>query len=154
MISSAGLLNPPPSLIQWATVGTPVSRLSPCRMVLCSTLFPRHHMESLPVPLEEVGITFSHAISLQDLQVPGTLQGVVQLVQFKEVRVKYLLPHRRNLLEQFDIEVQSLRTATHPEPMKGFVVGDGGGEAESENHRHHLPHHLNNTYDAVVSSPF
>ena len=33
------------------------------------------------------------------------------------------------------------------------MVGDGGGEAMIENNRHRLPHHLHETYAAVVTSP-
>ena len=34
------------------------------------------------------------------------------------------------------------------------MVGDGGGEAAVENHRHRLPDHLHEAYVALVPSPF
>ena len=44
-----------------------------------------------------------------------------------------LLPHGRNLLNQFYLKGGGPRTATRPEPMEGVVVGVGGGEAEIDN---------------------
>ena len=44
--------------------------------------------------------------------------------------MKDLLPHGHYLLEQFDLKGGGPCTVTHPEPMKGFMVGDGGGEVE------------------------
>ena len=38
--------------------------------------------------------------------------------------------------------------------MEGVVVGDGGGEAAIENHRHRLPHNLHETYSVAVAAPF
>ena len=63
-------------------------------------------------------------------------------------------PHCRNLLKQFDLEDCGPSAASRPEPMEGVVVGDEGGEALIEYHRHHLPHHLHETYATVVTSPF
>ena len=115
---------------------------------------PRHHLEPLPVPAEEVEGPGTHAISLQDLQAPGPVQGVVRLVQVQKDRVKYLLHHGHNLLEQFDLEGGGTRTSTRLEPMKRVFVGDGGGEVAIENHRHRLPHHFQDTYATVVYAPF
>ena len=55
---------------------------------------------------------------------------------------------------QLDLEVGVPLTATCPEFVEEFVVGDGGGEAAIENHRHHLPNHLHEAYAEVVPSPF
>ena len=87
-------------------------------------------MESIPITAEEVEEKRPHAISLHDIQTPGPVQGFVRLVQVQEDRVKDLLPHGRNLMYQFDLEVDGPRTTTRPEPMEGVMVCGGGGEAE------------------------
>ena len=91
---------------------------------------PYHHLEPIPVPVEEAEGHGTHAIYLQDIQEPGPVQGFIRLVQVQEDRVKDLLPHGLNLLDQFDLEVDGPRTTTHPEPMEGVMVCGGGGEAE------------------------
>ena len=85
--------------------------------------------ELLPVPVEEEEGPGIHAISLQDLQAPGTVQGVVHLVQFQEDQVKDLPHHGNELMKQFDLKGGGPRTATHTGPIKGVVVGDEGGES-------------------------
>ena len=84
-------------------------------------------MESIPITAEEVEEKRPHAISLHDIQTPGPVQGFVRLLQVQEDRVKDLLPHGRNLLYQFDLEVDGPRTMTRPEPMEGVMVCGGGG---------------------------
>ena len=68
--------------------------------------------------------------------------------------MEHCLPQGLNILDQIDLEVRSPCTLTHPEPVDGVVVGDGGSEAAIDNHRHCLPHHLHGAYAAVVTSPF
>ena len=131
-----------------------MSHLSLCGRVLRITPLLRHHLESIPITAGEVEGPGPHFISLQDIQAPGPVQGVVHLVQLQEYRVKDLLPHGHNLLEKFDLEVGSTCTATRPESMEGFVVGGGGGEVAIYNHGHRLPNHLHETYAMVLSSPF
>ena len=38
--------------------------------------------------------------------------------------------------------------------MKGVMLGDGVSEAEIENNRDQLPHHLHEVYTALVTTPF
>ena len=64
-----------------------------------------------------------HAISLQDLQAHGPVQGVIRLKKVKEYCMKDLL------LYQFDLEVDDPHSSTCPEPMDGVMVGYGGGES-------------------------
>ena len=115
---------------------------------------PRYHLNSFPIPAEEAEGPVPHTIFLQDVQAPGPVKCIVCLVQVQGYHMEDCLPHVHNLLKQFDLKGGSTRTATLPKPMEGFMVGDGGGEAEIENHRHRLPHHLHETYSTVVTSPF
>ena len=64
------------------------------------------------------------------------------------------LPQGCNLLNNFEFKGGGPRTATHPKSVEEVVVGDGGGEAAIENHRHRLTNHLREAYTAVVPSPF
>ena len=59
-----------------------------------------------------------------------------------------------NLIKQFDLKGCIPCTASLPEPIEGFMVGDGGDEAAIEYHHHRLPHRLHNTYAALVPSLF
>ena len=68
--------------------------------------------------------------------------------------MEHCLPQGYNLLEQLDLESGFPCTATRLEPVKGVVLGDGGGEAAIENHHHRLPYHLHKAYTAVFPSPF
>ena len=43
--------------------------------------------------------------------------------------------------------------ATCPETMEENVEVNGGGKTKIENYCHHLPHHLHQSNDLVVSSP-
>ena len=119
-----------------------------------ATSLPHHHLESFPVPAEEAEGPGYHDISLKYLQALGPIQGFIRLVQVQEYHVKDLLPHGRNLLEQFYLEGGGPCTATCPEPMKGVVVGDEGSEVVIDNHGHCFPHQLPETYATVVSAPF
>ena len=65
-----------------------------------------------------------------------------------------LLLQGRNLIMQLDLEVGVPLTATCPEFVEEFVVGDGGGEAAIENHCHCLPDHLHKSYATVFPSHF
>ena len=76
------------------------------------------------------------------------------MAQVLEYRVEYRLPHCRNLLKQFDLEVGGPHITTRSETMEGFVVGDRGGEVAIENHHHHLPQLFHQTYATVVKYPF
>ena len=115
---------------------------------------PCYHLKSLPIPAQKKEGPGTHAIFPQDFQAPGPVQGIVCLVQVQEDRMEDRLPHGCNLLKQFDLEGGSPHTAPHPGPSEGFVVGYGGGEAETENHCHRLPHQLHETYAAVVTTTF
>ena len=90
---------------------------------------PRHHLKLHPVPAEEAEGPGPHAISLQDVQSHGPVQGNVCLVQVQKDFVEDRFPHGHNLLKQFDLEIFGPCAASHPEPMEGIMVGDGGGEA-------------------------
>ena len=57
-------------------------------------------------------------------------------------------------MDQLNLERAGPCTATHTKPVEGVVLGDGGGEAEVENHHHYLPYHLQEAYVAVVPHPF
>ena len=57
-------------------------------------------------------------------------------------------------MKQFDLGDGNTCTATYLEPMKGVVVGSGGGEAEIENNRYHLQQQLHEAYTTVFTSPF
>ena len=67
--------------------------------------------------------------------------------------MEYCLSQVCNLLNQLDLGGGVPRTATHPESVEGIVVGDGGGEAAIENHRHRLTYHLHKSYSAVAPPP-
>ena len=73
-------------------------------------------------------------------------------MQVQEDCVEDLLPHGRNLLEQFDIGGGGSHTVTSPESIERVGVSDGGVEAAIENYRHRLPHHLHENYAAVVTT--
>ena len=45
----------------------------------------------------------THAITLQDNQAPGPVQGILRLVQVQEDCMEELLPQGRNLLKQLDL---------------------------------------------------
>ena len=64
------------------------------------------------------------------------------------------LPQGRNLLKQLDLKGDDPRTATHPESVEESVIGDGGGEAAVQNHRHRLTNHLYEAYNTILPSPF
>ena len=57
-------------------------------------------------------------------------------------------------MDQLDLDGGGPCTANRPEPVELVMVGDRGGEAEIENHRHRLPYHLHEAYAAVFTSPF
>ena len=57
-------------------------------------------------------------------------------------------------MNHFNIEGGGPCIATRPEPMKGVIVGDGGSEAEIDNHRYCLSQHLHKAYAGVVAAPF
>ena len=57
-------------------------------------------------------------------------------------------------MKQLDLKGGGPCTTTHLESVEGVVVGDGGGEAAIENHRHRLLDHLHESYAVVVPSPF
>ena len=80
--------------------------------------------------------------------------ALYSLCRSRKNRVEYCLPQVRNLLNQLDLRGGGPRTTTRPESVEGVVVGDGGGEAAIENHRHRLLYHLHKAYSAVVPSPF
>ena len=63
------------------------------------------------------------------------------------------LPQGCNLLKQIDLKGGGPRTATRLESVEGVMLGDGGGEAAIENHRHRLTNHLHDAYTAVLTSP-
>ena len=75
------------------------------------------------------------------------------LCRSRKNRVEYCLSQVCNLLNQLDLGGGVPRTATHPESVEGIVVGDGGGEAAIENHRHRLTYHLHKAYSAVAPPP-
>ena len=113
-----------------------------------------HHLKLLPVSAEEAEGPGPHDISLQCVQSHKPVQAIVCLLQVQEYYVEGRFPHGHNLLKQFDLDFFGPRTASRPEPMEGVVVGDGGGEAAIEYYLHRLPHHLHDTYSAVLSAPF
>ena len=95
-------------------------------------------MKPLSIPAEEAEGPGTRVISLQDVHTPGPVQVIVHLVQVKEYHMEHCLPQGCKMLEKIDLEGGGPRTATHSEPVEEVVVGDGGGEAAIENHRHRL----------------
>ena len=57
-------------------------------------------------------------------------------------------------MEHFDLKGGGPCTPTHLEFMEGAVLDGGDSEAAIYNHRHCLPHHIHETYSALVSAPF
>ena len=65
--------------------------------VLTSRL--HHHLQTLPIPMEEAEGPGPHTIFLQDFHSPGPFQENVCLVQVQEDSMDNRLPQGRNLLE-------------------------------------------------------
>ena len=63
-------------------------------------------------------------------------------------------PPGRNLLNQLEIKGGRPRTATRPEYVEKFVVGNGDSEAAIENHRHRLTNYLHKAYVTLVPYHF
>ena len=57
-----------------------------------------HHLNPIPIPAEEAEGPGPHAISLQDVQEPGPVKGIICLVQVQEDCVEHHLPYGCNLL--------------------------------------------------------
>ena len=94
-----------------------------------------------------------HSVSLKDFQASAPVQGFILLVQLQKYCIQDLLPHAHYLMDQFVLKGGGTSAATYPETMEDVVELNGGGEAETDNDRHHLPHHLYQANSVIFSSP-
>ena len=84
-----------------------------------------HHLQPIPVPVEEVNGPRPNAISLQDIQALGPVQVIVSLVQFHEDCMDYRLLQGRNLLDQIDLEGVGLRCSIFFKTLDIFLLPAG-----------------------------
>ena len=56
---------------------------------------PFHHCQTPPICLEEPTGSGAHAVTFQDIKVPGPAQGFIRLVQIQEYQIQDILPKGR-----------------------------------------------------------
>ena len=118
---------------RWVALGNPYLSAEGCSILPSR---PRNHIQPHPILLEEANGPGPHVTTLQDTHASGPVQGIVSLVQVQDDRTEDHLPQGRNLMNQLDLKGGGTHTANRPESVEEFVVGDGGGEAAIDNHRH------------------
>ena len=102
---------------------------------------------------EYVVIPRTQSVSLRYFQASSPVQVFIRILQFQKYCIQDLLPYSHYLMEQFVLKGGGPSAATCPETTEDVVEVNGDGEAETDNDRHQLPHHLCQANSMVFSSP-